>query len=193
MRKLIAILLFVLIGIQVNAQQKLPSKKESFKPTKKLVIIGMTDDHEARITFETSMAESLISLGIDAYQSSNISQMIFTGIDKANQELNFLLEYVVTKGFDHFMVTAVTDVEEKTEKKDSRSETYKIYHLETNLYTISDTKELHLLWGMCLDIYDYQLVALTIDDYVRAIIMHMQQEDIFSDKEMFKEVLISTQ
>ncbi|PKV50638.1 hypothetical protein ATE84_2701 [Aquimarina sp. MAR_2010_214] len=187
MKKIIipSFFLFIIFGLfeDIYAQTTLPhhtkekyEKTKTFNP-KKIAIIGMTDNLEARKAFESKMEERLISYHIDAYQSISISSVVFTKIEKAEEELNELIEIITKRGYDSFMITAVTGVEEKREDAEGYFGTYKVYHLETDIYMIR-SKDMPLLWGMCLDIYDYQLVELKIEDYVNSIIMQMEYEGL---------------
>ncbi len=183
MKKLIITFLLSIILGHINAQtiplhksRSNTDKITAFIP-KKMALIGFTDNMEARSTFERKMKERLLAYNMDAYPSIEISSIVFTEVEKAEGELNELIEMITQKGFDSFMITAVSRVEEKREDAEGYFGTYKVYHLETDIYSIED-KNISLLWGMCLDIYDYQLKELQIEDYVYAIILQMEYEDI---------------
>ncbi len=186
MRKLAGVFLLCITFGSTYAQAITPhvhkknDKKVTVSNLKKLVIIGLTDNLEARTTFERKMKARLSDYHIDAYQSTEISSIIFTTVDKAEEELNELIAIVSQKGHDNFMITAVTGVEEKREDAEGYFGTYKVYHLETDIYTL-DANQISLVWGMCLDIYDYQLEALAIEDYVHAIIFQMEYENMLSN------------
>ncbi|MEW7289977.1 hypothetical protein [Aquimarina sp. 2304DJ70-9] len=196
MRRLISLfLLFNIVGIAyapiktTNIYKEKDEKIMDFLP-KKMVIIGLTDNIKARNTFEKEMKERLMAYQINAYQSAIISPVIFTTIEKAEEELNSLITIISKKGYDGFMITAVTGVEEKREDTEGYFGVYKVYHLETDIYTINK-KEISLSWGMCLDIYDYQLVELQIEDYVDAIIFQMQYEQILPVRNTTQELFIT--
>ncbi len=196
MKKIIGLLfLFITFGtvygqtIAPHINKKKTENVITLTP-KKIVIIGLTDNLEARKTFEKKMKEKLVSHGIDAYRSTEVSSMVFTEASKAEEELNELIEIITQKNFDSFMITTVTGVEEKMDAVKGQLESYKIYHLETDIY-IFEEKEIVLLWGMCLDIYDYQLVQLKIEDYVNAIVLQMQYESILPKKEETEQLRVS--
>ncbi len=195
MKKLINILFLCVVFVNVHGQtapqknKKNTEKTKTFLP-KKIVIIGLTDNIEARRTFETKMKEKLTAYDIDAYESIEVSTMLFTEINKAEQELNELIGIIAKIDFDSFMITAVTRVDEKEDTTGGRLGNYKIYHLETDIYTFEEEK-ISLLWGLCLDIYDYQLVQLKIEDYVDAIVLQMQNERIVPKSDEPKQLQVT--
>lgn len=193
MKNLIIVFLSFVLLCSISAQT-IPIQKRGktgFFDLKKLVVVGLTDDTEARMVFENLMKKRLKEYGIIVYQSIEVYPIPFTIPEKAEEEVHELIHRVRPLGFDGLIITAVSSVEEpkENEKEENVKEengTYKIYHMETQVYDIVP-KDLSLLWGMCLDIYEYELEALSIQDYVNAITIEMEYENILPGRKKIKQ------
>ena len=106
------------------------------------------------------------------------------------------------KGFDAVLVTAVKGVENKRVSgkeyddvnyrfntfndyyftyqdiyfQPNYYEEYKVYHVETSLYSITSNNERALVWSGSIDIIDHSKAHDTVIDFVNTIIKSLEKE-----------------
>ncbi|MEJ2112940.1 MAG: hypothetical protein P8X62_04290, partial [Flavobacteriaceae bacterium] len=59
---------------------------------------------------------------------------------------------------------------------------YSIYHAESSMYCICPTKDRELIWKGYIDIIDPESVNQTIDDYVRLVIVVLEEQQLLNSK-----------
>ena len=67
-------------------------------------------------------------------------------------------------------------------------DTYTVYNAETSLYCICMGKERSLIWRGSIDILDPENIEKTIKDYVRLIVVAMEEQDLIFREEGTNEI-----
>ena len=173
---------------------------DSYAPTK-VFIVGMTSNLEARQQFEKQLRIEYTARGIESVCSFEFFEPSFTSEEKSTEELKRLESKLVEDGFDTILFTKVVGVEDKIvykENFDGYDSTYKkftqdylkyqdvyynpeyyneytVFHTETSMYCICPTKDRELIWKGYIDIIDPQSTNETINDYVRLIIVVLEE------------------
>ena len=176
----------------------------------KVLIIGMTSNREARLEFETKLQNEYASRGIESVMSLEYFGPNFTLEEKTKEDLKVLENSLLNDGFDTILFTKVVGVEDKivykenydkydiTRKKFSEDylkyqdafynpdyyEQYTVYHTETSMYCICPTKERELIWKGYIDIMDPQNINDTVNDYVRLVIVVLEEQQLIKLKLM---------
>lgn len=170
-----------------------------FKP-RKLIVIGVTDNLTARKIFERELKEEFQKRNINAFESSEIMDVSFTDSKKTEAEISSMIASLKDKGFDAVIISIVKGVDDRRNysrgyytidyrwrrfpgyyyyyqdiyyNPEYYSE-YKIYHVETSIYNISENDDKSLIWVGALDIVDPQRISKTIDSYVAAIMNKLE-------------------
>ena len=175
----------------------------TFDPDK-ILVIGMTDNLTARGIFEEELQFALRQRGLNAYISMNVVDRSFSDSKKTEKEVEAMTQELIEKGFDAVMITAVTGVDDRSHyhpgyysvgwhwQRFGRYyyryqniyftpryyDAYKIYHLETAIYNLTEEQERSLVWVGSFDLVDPQNITASVDDYVRKIILQLETENI---------------
>lgn len=184
---------------------------DNYKPNK-VLLIGMTANHNARYQFEKQLHEEYTSRGIESVMSLDLFESSFTSEKKTTEELNSLEKNLIENGFDTILFTKIIGVEDKiaykinydgydsTHRKFKEDylkyqdafynpdyyEEYTVYHTETSMYCICSTKDRELIWKGYIDIMDPQSINETIDDYVGLIIIVLEEQQLINPKKINK-------
>jgi hypothetical protein len=161
----------------------------------------MTSNLEARQQFEKQLRIEYTARGIESVCSFEFFEPSFTSEEKSTEELKRLESKLVEDDFDTILFTKVFGVEDKIvykENFDGYDSTYKkftqdylkyqdvyynpeyyneytVFHTETSMYCICPTKDRELIWKGYIDIIDPQSTNETINDYVRLIIVVLEE------------------
>ena len=206
MKKLCYFFLFsILIGC--SSTQLVSSWKNPDTPnfkTDKILVVGMTQNLSARSLFEEKLRSQLFLRDINAVKSLEIFNPEFTHSRKTEEDIIASVKVLKEKGFDAILVTAVKGAEnKKVHHKEyydvnyrfnryrnyyfiyqdiyyqpSYYEEYKIYHVESSLYSITSDAERTLIWTGSFDIIDPLKVHNTVVDYVERIIKSLEKEQL---------------
>lgn len=176
-----------------------------FKP-RKLLVVGVTDNLTARKIFERKLMEEFQKRNINAFESSEVMDISFTDSKKTETEIISMMASLEDKGFDAVIISIVKGVDDKRNysrgyytidyrwrrfpsyyyyyqdiyyNPEYYSE-YKIYHVETSIYNISENDDTSLIWVGALDIVDPQSISKTVDSYVAAIINKLETERLIT-------------
>ena len=173
---------------------------DSYSP-EKVLIVGMTSNLEARQKFEKQLQLEYATRGIESVQSIEYFEPSFTNDKKSDEDLKALESTLIKDGFDTILLTKVIGVEDIIEYKEGYNDyddTYKkfredflkyqdvyynpdyykeytVYHTETTMYCICPTKDRELIWQGYIDITDPQSVNETLNDYVRLIVVVLEE------------------
>ena len=206
MKKLCYFFLFSLL-IGCSSTRLVSSWKNSdtldFK-TDKILVVGMTQNLNARSLFEEKLRSQLFLRDINAIKSLEVFTPGFTHSRKTEEDIIESVKVLKQKGFDAILVTAVKGAEiKKVRHKEYYDvnyrfnsyrnyyfmhqdiyyqpgyyEEYKVYHVESSLYSITSDAERTLVWTGSIDIIDPSKVHNTVIDFVDRIIKSLEKEQL---------------
>ena len=175
-----------------------------FRP-QKLLVIGMTENLTARKIFEEKLKEQFINRGINAYESSMAIDQSFTASKRSEEEIEAMKEELLQQGFDAVVITAIVGIDDKTIQRSGHYtfgynrwyrfgpyfyrfqdiyytpdyyEDYRVFHIETSIYNISDDEDNSLVWVGTFNIVDPVNITTTVNDYVDRIIGQLERENL---------------
>ncbi len=170
----------------------------------KVLIVGMTQDAGARMSFETRMKKQFDKRGVEAVRSIDLFDVAFTDAARSEEELSEVEEQLLDKDFDAILFTKVLGSEtrqsflDRVADFDSNTwrfrddylsnqriyydrdyyDEFKVYHAETSLYCICVGKERELIWRGAIDITDPKNISKSIDEYIKLVVIALQEQDI---------------
>jgi len=170
----------------------------------KVLIIGISNNEEARRLFETKLASNLENRGIIAIKSIDFFEKNFTSTKQTEEELNVVENNLIEAGFDAILLSKVNSSEDKISiirafnnvnhdfnnfKEDyyqnqeiyyhkEQYEKFKIYHTETALYCLCQGKERELLWKASIDITNPYKTENTIQSYVNLLVKELKKQEL---------------
>ncbi len=170
----------------------------------KVLVVGMAQDENVRIEFETRLKERLNKKGVEAMRSIDLFDVQFTSSEKSEKELSEVEQQLLDKGFDAILFTKVVGTENKrTFRERMRNlnnmytdfsndylehqdiyydsgyyETFNIYQTETSLYCICVDKERELIWRGNIDVSEPVNMDKTIDSYIKLIAEKMKEQEV---------------
>ncbi len=169
-----------------------------------VLVVGMSQDDNTRMEFETRFAEAFKGQGVDAVRSIDLFDVEFTSSKRSEQELAEVEQQLLDKGFDAILVTKVVGTENRRTFREHINEvdkmfvrfstdylehqeiyydpeyydTFNIYHSETSLYCICLGKEIELIWRGEVDVTEPNNISKTIDSYIKLVTKSMGEEDV---------------
>jgi len=164
----------------------------------------MTQNLSARSLFEEKLRSKLFLRDINAVKSLEIFNPEFTHSRKTEEDIIASVKVLKEKGFDAILVTAVKGTENKKVShkeyynvnyrynryrnyyfiyqdiyyQPNYYEEYKVYHVESSLYSITSDAARTLIWTGSFDIIDPLKVHNTVVDYVERIIKSLEKEQL---------------
>ncbi|MDX5583592.1 MAG: hypothetical protein QNK20_01490 [Aureibaculum sp.] len=206
MKKLCYFFLFSLL-IGCSSTRLVSSWKNSDTPdfkTDKILVVGMTQNLNARSLFEEKLRSQLFLRDINAIKSLEVFTPEFTHSRKTEEDIIESVKVLKQKGFDAILVTAVKGAEiKKVRHKEYYDfnyrfnsyrnyyfmhqdiyyqpgyyEEYKVYHVESSLYSITSDAERTLVWTGSIDIINPSKVHNTVIDFVERIIKSLEKEQL---------------
>ncbi len=179
----------------------------------KVLIVGMTSNSKAQKEFETKMKRHFSNRGVEAMRSLDVFDVKFTDSQRSEDELDDVEQSLLDKDFDAILFTKILGSENKeTFRKDMADvdsyygkfkddylthqdiyydenyyDEYKVYHAETALYCICVGKERELIWRGIIDITDPSNIKNVIDDYIKLVVLAMEEQDLIFHKEADEE------
>ncbi|AUP81342.1 hypothetical protein [Flavivirga eckloniae] len=217
MKPLTALFLFLVIigcsSIELIEYWKNPDI-DTFKSSK-VLIVGMTPNVEARHQFEKQLKEAYQTRGIEAAMSLDVFEPDFTIDEKTEEDIKRIENILIANNFDAVLFTKVIGVEDKIVYKDDYDsydkthlrfkedylkyqdiyynpdyyEEYTVYHTETSLYCLCPTKDRELIWKGYINITDPQSISETVNDYVRLVVVVLEEQQLMSPKTIKEEEL----
>ncbi|MEK6152216.1 hypothetical protein WIW50_03110 [Flavobacteriaceae bacterium 3-367] len=181
----------------------------------KVLIVGMTQDQDARASFERKLKREFSKRDVEAVRSLDLFDVEFTSSEKSEEELSEVEQQLLDKDFDAILFTKIVGSEDRqTFRKriskfddnyygtfrddylghqDIYYETdyyddFTVYHAETSLYCICVGKERELIWRGGIDITDPVNIEKTIDDYIKLVVLAMEEQDLIFRKERKDEI-----
>ncbi|TBN04348.1 hypothetical protein EYD45_06940 [Hyunsoonleella flava] len=191
---------------------------DSYSP-KKVLIVGMTSNLEARQQFERQLQSEYASRGIESVSSLEFFAPSFTNEKKTEEDLKALEGALIKNGFDTILFTKVIGVQDIISYKEDYYdhdgtykkfredylkyqdvyynpdyyEEYTVYHTETAMYCICPTKDRELIWKGYIDIMDPRSINETVSDYVRLVVVVLEEQQLINpivlNKSINEEVL----
>lgn len=170
----------------------------------KVLVVGMTQDENLRIEFETRLTERLNEKGVEAVRSMDLFDVEFTSSEKSEEELSEVEGQLLDKGFDAILFTKVVGTENRRTFRERMNnlnemytrfstdylehqdiyynseyyETFNIYTVETSLYCICIDKERELIWRSDIDVLEPIKIEKTVESYIRLIASKMGEQDV---------------
>lgn len=175
----------------------------------KVLIVGMTNNDKARTDFENALKEEFDDRGVEAMRSLDVFDVHFTDAKRTEKELDAFEESLLDKDFDAILLTKIVGSESRQSFKktinqlyksaggfkddyqrnqdiyydDDYYENYPVYHAETSLYCICSGKERSLIWRGSIDIVDPRDIEKTVDDYVKLVVLALEEQDLIFRKD----------
>lgn len=180
----------------------------------KVLLVGISNNEDARINFESKLQKEFEDRKVEAVRSLDVFDIDFTDSKRTEKELDALEESLLDKDFDAILLTKIVGSESRQSFRksindlyknrdgfnedyrrhqeiyyqDEYYETYTVYNAETSLYCICVGKERSLIWRGSIDILDPDNVEKTIKDYVRLLVVAMEEQDLIFHKTEKNEV-----
>jgi len=180
---------------------------DTYEPSK-VLIVGITSNIEAREIFEQQLKNEFEARGIVAVTSLDFFNPTVRTEKMTEEDLNTLENELIIDGFDTILLTKVVGVEDKIVYKKAYDdfdntyrkfneeylmyqdifynpdyyENYTVYHTESSMYCICPTKERELMWKGYIDIVDPQTAEETINNYVRLVIIVLEEQQLITPK-----------
>ncbi|WP_298516789.1 hypothetical protein [uncultured Kordia sp.] len=176
-----------------------------FNP-KNILVVGVTPDFEARSNFEFVLVKALNARNINAIQSSVVFEKLFQDTTKTEEEIEAQIHKLLTVDYNTVLISSVKGVQENESRSGaspkfdynlqrflgsylaSRDDyfsqddykKYKVFYVETAMYTLKKGEEKSLVWYETYTIIDPSNIAEITDDYVKVIIKSMEKEKLIS-------------
>src|SRR5680860_49750 len=180
----------------------------------KVLIVGMTRNETARVSFESKLKKEFDKRDGEAMRSLDVFDVSFTDSRKTEKELDNVEESLLDKDFDAILFTKITGSEDRESfirtisrwdnyqgrfKDDYRKhqgiyydedyyDKFTVYHAETTLYCICESKERAMIWRGSIDITDPKNIEKSIDDYIKLVVLALEEQDLIFRKESGNEV-----
>ena len=174
----------------------------------KVLVVGMTQNEETRLKFETQLQSEFTKRDIEAFRSIDLFDIEFTSSEKSEEELSEVEQQLLDKGFDAILFTKIIGSENKKTFKrkvqdldaymisfrddylshqpiyyqEGYYKNYTVYHAETSLYCICLGKERELIWRGDININDPGNVEKSIEDYIKLVVFALREPDIIFRK-----------
>ncbi|WP_394973079.1 hypothetical protein [uncultured Croceitalea sp.] len=177
----------------------------------KVLIVGMTDNEEVREDFESKLKAVFEERNVEAMRSIDLFDVEFTSSEQSEKELSDVEQQLLNKDFDAILFTKIVGSEDKKTLRtelskvenffsddylehqgiyyeDDYYETFKVFHAETALYCICVGKERQTIWKAGIHITDPKNFRKTVDEYVKLVIIAMEEQDLIFYKTKEHEV-----
>lgn len=175
----------------------------------KVLLVGMTNNADTREHFESELLAEFQSRNVEAMRSIDVFDLSLTNSRKTEKELDDVEQSLLDKDFDAILLTKITGSEDrekflKSIKRwddhqsrfnddyiehqgiyydDNYYEKFTVYHAETTLYCICEGKERAMIWRGIIDITDPQNLDKAIADYIKLIVVAMEDQGLIFLKE----------
>jgi len=210
MKKLSLLLLIVLMGCSsAELVENWKNPDIVIFDANKVLLVGISNNERARLNFESKLKKEFENRNIEAMRSLDVFDVKFTNAKRTEKELDAFEQQLLDKDFDAILLTKIVGSESRQSFKRTMSdlynsresfnedyrrnqdiyyddeyyENYTVYHAETSLYCICVGKERSLIWRGGIDIVDPQNIKKTIDDYVKLVVVAMEEQDLIFRKE----------
>lgn len=175
----------------------------------KVLLVGMTQNDNARVDFETRLKEEFDKRNVESMRSIDLFDVQFTNSKRTEKELDEVERSLLDKDFDAILLTKIIGSENRQSFRKSVAEwnsyngrfrddylqhqeiyydpeyyeTFTVYNAETSLYCICEGKERSLIWRGSIDIMDPENIEKTVNDYVKLVVVALEEQDLIFHKE----------
>lgn len=215
MKKVIALFVIILMGCSsAELVENWKNPDIVIFHANKVLLVGMTQNEDARIDFETRLKAEFDERKVESMRSIDLFDVRFTNSKRTEKELDDVEQSLLDKDFDAILMTKIIGSENRQSFRNSLAkwnnydgrfrddylrhqdiyydpeyyESFTIYHAETSLYCICEGKERALIWRGSIDITDPDNIEKTVDDYVKLVVIAMEEQDLIFYKEADNEV-----
>lgn len=180
----------------------------------KVLLVGITADTETREMFESELKKEFNRRGVESFRSIDLFDVEFTETRQSEEQLTEVEQQLLDKDFDAILLTKIVGSENRKMFKKNMGtlgdrygnfsddyldhqdifyetgyyDNFTVYHAETSLYCICVGKERELIWRGAIDITDPQNVKKTVKDYVKLVVLALQEQDIIFRKPLTETV-----
>ncbi|WP_299535921.1 hypothetical protein [Ulvibacterium sp.] len=211
MKKTLLLLLLVLTGCSTTQLvNNWKNPETALFHANKVLIVGMAPSEEARVAFESKMQKEFEKRGVESVQSLDLFDVEFTASARSDEEILRVEQQLLDKDFDAILFNKVVGSQDKETFRrkikgmnqlfQTFSDDYKghqdiyydedyydgftVYHAETSLFCICVDKEMELIWRGAIDITDPSNIEKTIDDYIKLVVLAMEEQDLIFYKDL---------
>lgn len=180
----------------------------------KVLIVGMTQNQDARAGFERRLKEEFERRNVEAMRSLDVFDIDFTDSKKTEKELDDVEQSLLNRGFDAILLTKIIGSENRQDFTQAFSnwdryqgrfnedylmhqeiyydegyyDTFTIYQAQTTLYCICEGKERATIWRGSIDIIDPTDIEKSIKDYIKLVVAALEKQDLIFRKEGKNEI-----
>lgn len=211
MKKLIVYVLFITLLLSCSSVQLVSNWKDpdtTLFHAYKVLVVGMTENETVREDFENKLKAEFEKRDVEAVRSIDLFDVEFTSAKQSEKELTEVEDQLLEKDFDAILFTKVIGSEDKKTLRTKLSnverylntfhddymkhqgiyyehdyyETFTVFRAETALYCICVGKERQIIWRAGIEITDPQNFKKSVDDYVRLVVVAMEEQDLIFHK-----------
>ena len=176
-----------------------------------VLIVGMSQNPDTKNDFETKLQKEFEKRGVESMKGIDLFDVKFIDEAKSEEELSYVEQQLLEKGFDAILFTKLVGLENKDTFKKKTSDFhdyfgtfqedylhqqsmnleanyndhYPVYYTETSLYCICPDKERELIWRGSMEISNPMDIEKTVDNYIRLVVKSMEEQDIIFRKEKY--------
>lgn len=215
MKKLLGIAALILTGCSpVSLVENWKNPDIVIFDAQKVLIVGMAPNEKAREKFERKLSKEFDKRNIESMRSLDVFDVAFTNSPKTEKELDAVEQSLLDKDFDAILFTKIVGSENKESffktinswedhkgrfnddylkhqgiyYEDNYYDKFTIYHAETTLYCICEGKERSMIWRGSIDITDPKNIDKTIDDYIKMVVIALEDQDLIFRKKSADEI-----
>jgi len=171
---------------------------------KQVLVVGMAQDRQLRLEFESRLVEQFKREGVEAVRSMDVFDLAFTSAQRSEEELEDAMELLIDRDFDAILLTKLIGMGHRVTLRESVADIdrafdtfstdylehqeiyydpkigqeYDLFHLETSLYCICVGKERELVWRGNIDLVEPMDTDKVMDSYIALIRGAMEEDDV---------------
>ncbi|MCP4055281.1 MAG: hypothetical protein GY739_20015 [Mesoflavibacter sp.] len=171
---------------------------------KKVLIIGMTQNKEARDLFENTFETQLQILGVDADKSQVVLNKDLFKEKISEIEINKIEDSLISLNYDTVIISRIIGIKNKIKYSDlyykehieqknfkeefilyqdqfynpNYYEDYNVYNAETLIYCLCPNTDRNLIWKGSIDIIDPTNLKDSVKDYIKLLVLILEEEAI---------------
>lgn len=206
-----SMLMFVFLILGCSSTKLISSWKNpdyyAFNP-KKILVIGVTPNYEARKYFEFQVITQLNTRKINALQSAVVFETAFQNAMQTEAEIEAEVDKLIANGYDTVMVSLVKGRDDndsysgdspKTDYylrrfslyylayqesyfKQDYYNSYEVLNIEASIYNLKNNSDKSLVWRGTFDMVDINNTNEVIDSYVEKLIRTLEKDKIIPTK-----------